>query len=100
MAIPVISVGAARYWAAREPRRAGMSIRRSLQSRIVNLLGAVVALALVMMLILAPGSALAANGGKLSKHDRELLAEARAQGQPTVTLLIAAKPGANKTVAN
>ena len=37
---------------------------------------------------------------KLSKHDRELLATARANGESTVTLLIAAKPGANKTVVS
>ncbi len=35
---------------------------------------------------------------QLSKHDRELLAAAQAKGEKTVTLLIAAKPGANKTV--
>ncbi|HET9221553.1 MAG TPA: S8 family serine peptidase [Roseiflexaceae bacterium] len=39
-------------------------------------------------------------GSKLSKHNRELLAEAVAQGKATVTLLIAAKSGTNKTVAS
>jgi hypothetical protein len=39
-------------------------------------------------------------GGGLSKHDRELLAEAIANGKSTVTLLIASQPGANKTVAS
>src|SRR5919106_2560172 len=38
-------------------------------------------------------------GGGLSKHDRELLAEAIANGQSTVTLLIAAQRGANRRVA-
>jgi subtilisin family serine protease len=38
------------------------------------------------------------NGNKLSKHDRALLANARAQGASTVTLMIAAQPGANKKV--
>jgi hypothetical protein len=51
--------------------------------------------------VLSTGAAQAANGGsKLSKHDRELLAEAVAQGKPTVTILIAAKPGANRSVAS
>ena len=43
----------------------------------------------------------AAGQGKskgLSKHDRELLADATAEGKPTVTLLIAAFPGSNKQV--
>ncbi len=41
-----------------------------------------------------------ASGTGLSKHSRELLAQARAEGDTTVTLLIAAKPGANRTVAS
>lgn len=40
------------------------------------------------------------NSNKLSKHDRELLATARANGESKVTLLIAAKPGANRTVVS
>jgi hypothetical protein len=38
-------------------------------------------------------------GGGLSKHDRELLAEAIANGQSTITLLIAAQRGSNRRVA-
>ncbi len=49
------------------------------------------------------GPAGAAPGGgkkdRLSQQDRELLAEARGRGDRTVTLLIAAQPGANSTVA-
>ncbi len=39
-------------------------------------------------------------GGGLSKHDRELLAEAIVNGKSTVTLLIASTPGSNTKVAN
>ncbi len=39
-------------------------------------------------------------GGGLSKHDRELLAEAIVNGKSTVTLLIASTPGSNNRVAN
>src|SRR5215211_3812196 len=48
---------------------------------------------------IGPVSAQAGNGGGLSKHDRELLAEAVANGQSTVTMLIAAQRGSNKRVA-
>jgi subtilisin family serine protease len=60
----------------------------------------------ILVLVLAlsfAGPASAAPGGqkgKLSKHDQELIATARANGQKTVTLLIAARPGANSTVAS
>jgi hypothetical protein len=47
-----------------------------------------------------PVLAQSGNGGGLSKHARELLAEAIANGNSTVTLLIASQPGANKTVAS
>jgi len=40
------------------------------------------------------------SGGGLSKHDRELLAIAKANGQKTVTLLIATQSGASKQVAS
>ena len=39
-------------------------------------------------------------GGGLSKHDRELLAQAIVNGDPTVTLLIASVPGSNNKLAN
>jgi subtilisin family serine protease len=55
---------------------------------------------LLVVLAAVPSSSAAQNGNdKLSKHDRELLAEAIAQNRPTVTLLIASQPGKNRTVA-
>ena len=67
-----------------------------------RLLGAAVLLVLALSMVLPASAAPGGPGGRkdLSKHDRELLAEARAQGKATVTLLIAAQPGANRTVAN
>lgn len=44
------------------------------------------------------GAAPSGNGAGLDKHDRELLAQARADGDTSVTLLIAAWPGANRSV--
>src|SRR5690349_6796597 len=49
---------------------------------------------------IGPVSAQTANGGGLSKYDRQLLAEAIANGESSVTLLIAATPGSNSKVAN
>ncbi|HEU0295931.1 MAG TPA: S8 family serine peptidase [Anaerolineales bacterium] len=62
-------------------------------------------LSLVLVLAVAfsafsPASAQSGNGGGLSKHDRALLAEAIANGQSTVTLMIASTPGSNSKVAN
>jgi subtilisin family serine protease len=56
----------------------------------------------VLVLLLTAGGASAGPNDPpgLSKHDRELLAAARAEGQPTVSLLIAAKPGQNNSVAS
>src|SRR5215207_2445772 len=48
----------------------------------------------------APAFAQSGPGGGLSKHDRELLAEAIANGKSTVTLLIASAPGSNSRVAS
>src|SRR5882762_4707975 len=46
-------------------------------------------------------SASAAPSGRvLSRHDQKLLAESRAKGETSVTLLIATTPGSAKTVAN
>ncbi len=39
-----------------------------------------------------------AGGGGLSKHDRELLAQAKASGKTSVVLIIASKGGANRDV--
>ncbi len=66
-----------------------------------RLFGSLLAGALSLALVLPAGAA--PNGQKnnqLGKHDRELLAAATARGDKTVTLLIAAKPGSNRTVAS
>jgi hypothetical protein len=42
----------------------------------------------------------AAPAGSLSKHDRALIAEARVNGETSVTLLVAAKPGKNAAAAS
>ena len=44
------------------------------------------------------GSNAAGGGGGLSKHDRELLAQAKASGKSSVILIIASKGGANRDV--
>lgn len=64
--------------------------------------GALVLMGIMALSAMLPTAALAGppSGPKLDKHDRELLAEARAQGRGTVTLLIASKPGANNQVAS
>src|SRR5215211_6968164 len=78
-----------------------MPHHHSVHLRLINVLGAIIALTLALGFLGHPAGAVAASGGsKLSKHDHELLAEAVAQGKSTVTVLIAAKPGANKTVAS
>ena len=65
-------------------------------------LAALIAVALpTALLTIATPTATAAPtgaGAGLDKHDRELVAEALADGEQRVTLLIAARPGANKTV--
>ncbi len=45
-------------------------------------------------------SAKGPSGEKLSAHDRELLAEAKANGESQITLLIASVPGKNNAVAS
>jgi Subtilase family len=45
--------------------------------------------------VAAPGGG---GGGELSKHDRALLAQARAEGKDSVILIIASKDGANRDV--
>jgi subtilisin family serine protease len=45
-------------------------------------------------------SAKSESGGKLSSHDRELLAEAKAKGESKITLMVASVPGKNNEVAN
>jgi len=58
------------------------------------------ALALSLVMPAAAAPAQQVKQQKLSMHNRELLQEARAQGKSSVTLLIAAQPGANKTVTS
>lgn len=55
---------------------------------------------LVLSALLPMSVAAAPPSSKLGKHDRQLLAEANAQRRPTVTLLIATKPGSSKAVAD
>ncbi len=77
-----------------------MNHYRSVRPQLINILGAIIALTLMLGLLGQPAGAVAASGGsKLSKHNRELLAEARAQGKATVTVLIAAKRLKNSSVA-
>jgi hypothetical protein len=77
-----------------------MPHHRSVHLQLINVLGAIIALTLALGFLGQPSGAIAANGGaKLSKHNRELLAEARAQGKSTVTVLIAAKRLKNSSVA-
>lgn len=72
-----------------------------LHTRINRIVGSALALAVAVPVALGGTSAQAASGGgKLSKHDRELVAAARVEGKKTITVLIAAKSGSNKTVAS
>jgi hypothetical protein len=64
-----------------------------------NLFSFVLALAVAFSAV-APVSAQSGGGGGLSKHDRELLAEAIVNGKATVTLLIASVQGSNSKVAS
>ncbi len=60
---------------------------------------------LAMMLALVPATTVAAPSGnnqninKLDKQDRQLLADAKANGQTTITLLVAAVKGSNSALA-
>ena len=47
----------------------------------------------------APAASSAGGQGKLSKHERDLVIAAKARGTATITVMIAAKGGAAKTVA-
>jgi subtilisin family serine protease len=68
-------------------------------------LGLAAAAALAISGMAGPSALAAGSAGKptakpsqLGKHDRELLADAKAKDASTVTLLIAASPGSNKSV--
>lgn len=78
-----------------------MSVHQSLRSSVIKASVAITVFVLALSFVLPVGAA--PGGGsasKLSKHDHALLADARAQGKSSVTLLIAAQPGANKTVVS
>src|SRR5215212_2254887 len=64
-----------------------------------NLFSLLLVLAVAFTAI-GPVSAQSGSGGGLSKHARELLAEAIANGKSTVTLLVASSPGSNNKVAS
>jgi hypothetical protein len=65
---------------------------------IVALLSSVMVLSIDNVSYAAP-SAKKDKTGKLGPHDQELLAAARAKGEPAVTILIAAVPGQSRSVA-
>jgi subtilisin family serine protease len=67
------------------------------KGRVASAAGVLVA---VFALVLIAGAAAASNGKGLSKEDKAALAQARVDGQSTVSLLIASKPGANSSVAS
>jgi subtilisin family serine protease len=70
-------------------------------NRLSRRLATLVAAALLFAAVMPQAAAAAGPaGGKLSKEDRALIAEAKANGKETVTVLIAAKPGSNSTVAS
>jgi Subtilase family len=58
------------------------------------------AVAAVACLLIVSATAAPGGGPRLSKADRALVAQAKAKGAPTVTLLIATTPGAAKNVAS
>jgi subtilisin family serine protease len=64
----------------------------------------VLVLAALAVVVLSGATAVAGSssggGGGLSKHDRELLAQARAEGKESVILIIASKGGANREVVS
>ena len=70
-----------------------------MRSRLIGALGALIAL--VVLTALGTGSAVGAGGEKvkLSKHDRALLAEQRAEGASHTTLMIATSRGKAGDVA-
>ncbi|HYF65309.1 MAG TPA: S8 family serine peptidase [Herpetosiphonaceae bacterium] len=78
-----------------------MSTVRSIRRSPFSLLGSLIIVMLVVGGLLPRNGAFAQGGAArgLSKHDRALIADAQAQGKSTITLLIAAKPGSNKSLA-
>ena len=76
-------------------------LRTSRPARFLSYLLFVLVLAMTLSVV-APAFAQSGKGGGngLSKHDRELLDEARGKGAETVVVLIASAPGANAAVAS
>ena len=68
--------------------------------KIFNMLSFVLVLAVAFSAAGPVSAQSGTGGGGLSKHARALLAEAVANGESTVTLLIASTPGSNNKVAN
>ncbi|MEO7839656.1 MAG: S8 family serine peptidase, partial [Anaerolineales bacterium] len=68
--------------------------------KVFSILSLVLVLAVAFSAVAPAFAQSGRGGGGLSKHDRELLAEAIANGKSTVMLLIASLPGSNSSVAN
>src|SRR5436190_19528587 len=66
--------------------------------KVFNVLSFVLVLAVAVSTV-GLASAQSVGGGRLSKHDRELLAQAIANGETSITLLFAAQRGSNKSLA-
>lgn len=64
-----------------------------------GILSSILALAVMFSAVAPVYAQSGGRGNGLSKHDRELLADAVANGKETVTLLIASQPGKNNVVA-
>jgi subtilisin family serine protease len=76
-----------------------MSHHRRVHLQLINVLGAIIALTLALPFLGQPAGAVAAsNSGQPSKRDRELIAQARAEGKSEVSLIIAAVIGQNNSV--
>src|SRR5215207_11694740 len=66
-----------------------------------NILGVIIILAIALTFLGHPAGVVAAgNSGQPSKRDRELIAQARAEGKSEVSLIIAAVLGQNNSVVS
>src|SRR5262245_21930811 len=78
-----------------------MVTQRKQGSRLIRLVCSFVLIGLVLSFALITATPAAAQGGgQPSKRDRELIAQARAEGKSEVSLIIAAVRGQNNTVIN
>lgn len=78
-----------------------MRHHQRVQFQLSRLLGVIIPLTLTLAFLGQPAGAIAASSGsKLSKHDRELIAQARVNGDPNITLLIATTDGATASVSS